>query len=82
MNSSIDRTLISGLVIITLVGGLVFSPIFTGHKAEALQPTCSPITKHVLLIANETVVQIAPANPLWSRRSEGYGQTMADGIMQ
>ena len=62
MNSSIDRTLISGLVIITLVGGLVFSPIFTGQKAEAVP--CSPIKKHVLLIAGETVVQVAPENPV------------------
>ena len=65
VNNSIDRTLISGLVIVALVGGLVFSPIFTGHIAEALQPTCSPITKSVTLIAGETVVQIAPANPFW-----------------
>ena len=63
MNNSIDRTLISGLVIIALVGGLVFSPIFTGQKAEAVD-SCSPITKSVLLIAGETVVQVAPDNPV------------------
>ena len=63
VNNSIDRILISGLVIIALVGGLVFSPIFTGHRAEAA--SCSPITKKVLLIAGENLVQIAPANGLW-----------------
>ena len=42
----------------------MFSPIFTGQKAEALQPTCTPITKRITLIAGETVVQVAPDNPV------------------
>ena len=67
MRNSINRILISGLVIAVLVAGFVFSPSFTGQStftAEASHMPCS--TKNVLLIAGETKVQIVPTgNPFY-----------------
>jgi nitrite reductase (NO-forming) len=73
MRNSINSILISGLVIVVLVAGLVFSPIFTGQSsftAEAAPPlaltsTCL-ITKHVLLTAGETRVQITPDGKMYN----------------
>ena len=65
MRNSINTILISGLVIVVLVAGLVFSPIFTGQSSFTAEATHQPCeTKHVKLIAGETTVQIAPDNPL------------------
>ncbi len=60
-----NRLFISGLLIVVLLAGFVFSPLFTRQSsftAEAVP--CS--TKHVLLIAGETRVQIVPpGNPFY-----------------
>ena len=65
MNNSTNRILISGLSMVVLVAGLVFSPIFTGRSSfTAEAASCSPITKKITLIADENMVQIAPDNGL------------------
>jgi nitrite reductase (NO-forming) len=59
------KTVIAGLVVGVLVAGLIFSPLMMGKspvKAQAQMSTGK--TKKVLLIANETVLQVAPDNAL------------------
>jgi nitrite reductase (NO-forming) len=47
-----------------LVVGLIFSPIFNAFPLSSAQAQDSGATRHVTLIADETVVQVAPDNAL------------------
>jgi nitrite reductase (NO-forming) len=60
-----NKEVLAGIVAGVLVAGLIFSPIFVGqsHVVQAQAATAGKLKK-VLLVANEKVVQVAPASPL------------------
>lgn len=63
------QTILAGIFASVMVAGLVFSPMLVGSPQSAnalnLEPvTDTGVTKHVTLIANENVVQVAPDNAL------------------
>jgi nitrite reductase (NO-forming) len=60
-----NKVIIAGIVAGVLIAGLLFSPVVTGKSPfKAYAQTLTGKTKKVLLIANETVVQVAPDNAL------------------
>jgi nitrite reductase (NO-forming) len=59
-----NRAVLAGLAAGVLVVGLVLSPLFTGFPLSTAQAQDTGKTKHVTLIADEKVVQVAPDNPL------------------
>jgi nitrite reductase (NO-forming) len=62
------QTILAGIFAGIMVAGLVLSPILVGspQSANALNTDVTPTgkTKHVTLIADENVVQVAPDNAL------------------
>jgi nitrite reductase (NO-forming) len=62
------QTILVGFFAGILIAGFVFYPLLVGTsqsaKAMNVQFTPSGVTKHVTLITNETVVQVAPDNAL------------------
>jgi nitrite reductase (NO-forming) len=62
------QTILVGFFAGILIAGFVFYPLLVGNsqsaKAMNVQFTPSGVTKHVTLITNETVVQVAPDNAL------------------
>ena len=66
MRNMINRIFISSLLIVVLLAGFVFSPLFTRQSsftAEAAHMPCG--AKNVLLIAGETTVQITPSGIMY-----------------
>jgi nitrite reductase (NO-forming) len=61
-----NKAIVAGLAAGVLVVGLILSPVFTGVPLFSAQPAQASTgnTKHITLIADETVVQVAPDNPL------------------
>jgi len=62
------QTILAGIFAGIMVAGLVLSPILVGspQSANAFNTDVTPTgkTKHITLIADENVVQIAPDNAL------------------
>jgi nitrite reductase (NO-forming) len=62
------QTILAGICASILVAGFVFYPLLVGNsqsaKAMNVEFTPSGVTKHVTLVTNETVVQVAPDNAL------------------
>jgi nitrite reductase (NO-forming) len=59
-----NKAIIAGVSAGVLVVGLIFSPIFNAFPLSSAQAQDSGATRHVTLIADETVVQVAPDNAL------------------
>ncbi len=61
-----NKAIISGIAAGILVVGLVFSPLFNGFPLQSAQADHhgTGVTRHVTLIADEMVLQVAPDNPL------------------
>jgi nitrite reductase (NO-forming) len=63
------QTILAGIFAGAMIAGLVFSPMLLGSPQSANALNTEPVTetgktKHVTLIANEGVVQVAPDNAL------------------
>jgi nitrite reductase (NO-forming) len=62
------HTILAGIFASILVAGFVFYPLLVGSsqsaKAMNVEFTPSGVNKHVTLVTNETVVQVAPDNAL------------------
>jgi nitrite reductase (NO-forming) len=63
------QTILAGIFAGVMIAGLVFSPILIGSPQSANALNTEPVTetgvtKHVTLIADENVVQVAPDNAL------------------
>ncbi|WP_415280586.1 multicopper oxidase domain-containing protein [Candidatus Nitrososphaera sp. FF02] len=59
-----NKAIIAGVAAGVLVVGLIFSPIFNVFPLSSAQADHTGVTRHVTLIADETVVQVAPDNAL------------------
>jgi nitrite reductase (NO-forming) len=59
-----NKAIIAGVSAGVLVVGLIFSPLFNALPLSSAQAQDNGATRHVTLIADETVVQVAPDNAL------------------